>query len=119
MTLPKNKFSDVSDIDLLKMVLDRQGYIVSNCNYIDKYFTCLDGSIIYATDKLFYFELMIDNRMHVMPHRYKRVDSWHTQGVAKFIENDKEKISYPEAWNESLCRAIAECYLLIKDAENA
>ncbi|QHJ76197.1 MAG: hypothetical protein [Caudoviricetes sp.] len=114
--LPRNKYSDVSDIDLLKIIVEKKGYVVSICNYTMNYCRCTDGTIFHAEDKLFYFELMIDNRMHVIPNRYhQKVDSWQAHGAPVFISSNNGKAEYPAAWSKSLCRAIGECYLLGED----
>lgn len=109
-----NKYSKMRDVDLLERVLNEMKLTVIETNYKDNYcryfnpkYECPDYDNVGTDNNSFYFSLMIDNGISLFN---RNIDYMATKQTL-----DTKVI---QACSKNPCRAIAECFLLMKDREN-
>lgn len=118
-----NKYSELSDFEINKLVAEELGYkyecddaygyvlvhSISSC--YDKFSTVIVRKN-YCSDYSDAFQLMFDNEIALNP--VIESDNWRATGDFHFEKHGSERNA--SAVHEHPCRAIAECYLLMRDA---
>lgn len=104
----KNKYSGLSDAEIDYLVAEKRNLIAIDLIYRNVFIpkTCSSHSDA--------FKLMIDNEIDLLRGRlHSSRDKWvAVKSEGLYADRTQKSI------NENPCRAIAECFLLMKDAEN-
>ncbi|RKS87286.1 uncharacterized protein DUF2591 [Orbus hercynius] len=115
----ENKYSGLSDFEVNKLVAEKLGYkyscddtqgavLVESISSGYGGFKTIILSKNYCFDYSEVFKLMIDNKLDLDFNPL--TNSWSCR--------KRTNKKYISSLNENPCRAIAECFLLIKDEEN-